>query len=84
MVKRLFIQEKDWKEWKNWKKVKKEREDEIQILGQTPMHLRKRLGMANKIKKIAKEQNQEDEAEISKEVNNKNKNIIKYNIKKKF
>ena len=48
------------------------------------MHLRKRLGMANKIKKIAKEQKQEDEAEISKEVNNKNKNIIKYNIKKKF
>lgn len=49
LVKRLFIQEKDWKEWKNWKKVKKEREDEIQILGQTPMHLRKRLGMAHKI-----------------------------------
>ena len=29
LVKRLFIQEKDWKEWKNWKKLKKEREDEI-------------------------------------------------------
>lgn len=89
LVKHLFIQEKGWKEWKNWKKVKKEREDGIQILGQTPMHLRKRLGMANKTLKIAKEQKQEDEAEITKEVNNKNKSkqadeILKYNIKKKF
>ena len=45
--------------------------------------------MANKTLKIAKEQKQEDEAEITKEVNNKNKSkqadeILKYNIKKKF
>ena len=48
-------------------------EDEIQILGQTPRHPRKRSEMANQIKNTKKEQKEEDEVEITVEVNNQNK-----------
>ena len=68
------------------KKVKKEIEAEIETLGQTPMHPRKRLEMTNKIKNIKKEQKEEDEGEVTMEVNNQNKlkqadKILKDNIK---
>ena len=63
--------------------------DEIQIFGQTPMHPRKRLEMANKIKNIKKEQKEEDKVEIIMKFNNQNKfkqadNVLKDNIKKEI
>ena len=50
------------------------------------MHPRKRLEMTNKIKNIKKEQKEEDEGEVTMEVNNQNKlkqadKILKDNIK---
>ena len=88
-VKCLFIPKKRLERIEKKKKVKKEIEDEIETLGQTPMHPRKRLEMTNKIKNIKKEQKEEDEGEVTMEVNNQNKlkqadKILKDNIKKKL
>ena len=64
-------------------------EDEIQILGQTHMHPRNRLEMADEIKHIKKEQKEEDEVEIAMQVNNQNKlkqadKILKDNTEKEI
>ena len=53
-------------------KKKKKIEDEIQILGQSLIHPRKRLEMANKIKNIKKDHEEENEVEITMELNNQN------------
>ena len=71
------------------KKKKKKEEDAIQILGQSLMHPRKRLEMANKIKNIKKDHQEENEVEITMELNNQNKlkqadKMLKHNIKKEI